>query len=266
MVWSLTWEGLDMVVKGGSTVMESEARMTELARELTGLPIPKVYGVLHDGDSTLIYFEKLPGTQLDLVFDHFSDEKRRIVKKELLDSFSCLRATAPNGSHGAHGLVGGCPPFSLSAICAYYPISPPPIHTARELHAYLQQEFFRAMPQLARRYKKEIAPQLTRHHRAPLILVHGNLHPGNILIDNEGRVCGVLDWERAGWYPAWVESYVLLLQCLDHNRPVDFFVAEAAVGCSPAWHEPDEPRGLGRYKFQDTDWMSLAARGWLYRS
>ncbi|KZT55690.1 hypothetical protein CALCODRAFT_424070, partial [Calocera cornea HHB12733] len=43
-------------------------------------------------------------------------------------------------------------------------------------------------------------PSRNEHER--LILSHGDLTPHNILIDKEGRLTGVIDWECAGWMPA----------------------------------------------------------------
>ncbi|KAJ5351234.1 hypothetical protein N7452_000208 [Penicillium brevicompactum] len=38
-----------------------------------------------------------------------------------------------------------------------------------------------------------------------LVFTHGDIAPRNIIIDEEGHVAAVLDWEYAGWYPVWWE-------------------------------------------------------------
>ena len=38
----------------------------------------------------------------------------------------------------------------------------------------------------------------------PLVLTHLDLHPGNIIVGDDGRVW-LIDWEHAGFYPQWFE-------------------------------------------------------------
>lgn len=49
-----------------------------------------------------------------------------------------------------------------------------------------------------------------------LKFTHGNLRPPNILIDDTGRVCALIGWESAGWYPEYWE-YVQMCQNTDLN-------------------------------------------------
>jgi hypothetical protein len=63
------------------------------------------------------------------------------------------------------------------------------------------------------------------------VMTHGDLHLGNIIVNN-GEIEAVIDWEVAGFYPSWVESYLLsrvgdyrtaqLVELLWENGCLDF--------------------------------------------
>lgn len=42
-----------------------------------------------------------------------------------------------------------------------------------------------------------------RSHR--IVFTHGDLKAHNIIVDDEGQLSGILDWESAGWYPEYWE-------------------------------------------------------------
>ncbi|KAI9376151.1 kinase-like protein [Aspergillus egyptiacus] len=38
-----------------------------------------------------------------------------------------------------------------------------------------------------------------------IVFAHGDLSPSNILVDGQGHITGLIDWENAGWYPEYWE-------------------------------------------------------------
>ncbi|RMZ69059.1 kinase-like domain [Pyrenophora seminiperda CCB06] len=38
-----------------------------------------------------------------------------------------------------------------------------------------------------------------------IVFTHADLNMRNILVDNDGRISGIVDWECAGWYPEYWE-------------------------------------------------------------
>lgn len=81
----------------------------------------------------------------------------------------------------------------------------------------------------------------------PLVFVHNDLHMGNIILGNDGRVW-LLDWECAGFYPQFFEYTAMFHQCEEHDlyrAPMSFrrcipFIANPyfgryrwLAGCSP---------------------------------
>ncbi|GAA6013662.1 hypothetical protein JCM10207_004807 [Rhodosporidiobolus poonsookiae] len=207
-VWSITWKGLEMVVKGGETVRTKEAELTDLARNLTGLPVPVVYGVKQDGSATYLYFEKLVGTPFHQINSYrLPKQTEQALRHELKTVFDRLRATTPPPGYPIR--LGSGDPQPLSAIFGSREVrAPSPLFSAKELHDFLRDRVDTLAPSHARTYARKVESRLRRFEDLPLVFVHGDLNPTNILIHN-GRVSGVIDWDRAGWYPAWVEDYEL---------------------------------------------------------
>lgn len=55
-----------------------------------------------------------------------------------------------------------------------------------------------------RRITKYPPGPMTFDASLPLVLTHLDLHPGNIIVGDDGRVW-LIDWEHAGFYPQWFE-------------------------------------------------------------
>ncbi|BGP17469.1 hypothetical protein JCM10213_003248 [Rhodosporidiobolus nylandii] len=205
-IWSIEWQGVNMYVKEGRDVHAGEAHLTELARKKTGLPIPKVYRVEQHGDSTFIYLEALPGEDAAIGFLSLTSLplQQQRLQSELERALQRLhRVKAPAGAR-----VGAPTSRPLSALFAERKVAPS-LRSAAELHSYLRQLYLSHNPDRAEEYDREISPHLDDNAR--LVLVHGDLHEDNILVQ-DGRLSGIIDFGRAGWYPEWVEQWTPGLQ------------------------------------------------------
>ncbi|GAA6024177.1 hypothetical protein JCM10207_005595 [Rhodosporidiobolus poonsookiae] len=248
-VWIITWEGVEMVVKGGEDVDAHEAEATELARRLTGLPVPRVYGVRQDGNATYLYFEKLPGESLYHAFPGLS-EPPAALKTEIKRAVETMHRVRPSRRfmHRRRQQIGGFPQGNLAALTVSPEIETP-LWTTKELHRWLRDRFLKHLPASEEVYNTQVAPALRKLRRAPLVFVHGDFNPGNILV-HEGKLSGVIDWERAGWYPSWVEQVAVVRHCAPSDKPSDSAVLEVVVGTQ------EEVRK--RY-----GWMEVADEGWI---
>jgi aminoglycoside phosphotransferase (APT) family kinase protein len=70
------------------------------------------------------------------------------------------------------------------------------------------------------RQPKHGTPLFTSRH--PLVFTHGDIAPRNFIVDNE-RKLWLIDWERAGWYPAYMEYATIAVE-LDEHFPIVGFV------------------------------------------
>lgn len=53
------------------------------------------------------------------------------------------------------------------------------------------------------RYKHELPDMLLKS--ASSVFTHGDIAPRNIMVDENGNITGIIDWEWAGWYPDYWE-------------------------------------------------------------
>ncbi|GAA5914751.1 hypothetical protein JCM6882_002732 [Rhodosporidiobolus microsporus] len=196
-----------MLVKGGRYVDPAEAEWTRLARELTDLPVPEVYHVCKWGRETHIYLELLPGSRSasfmlshkpanDAVRVRFTSDLHSIVQK-----LSAVKAPA-----GA--LVGGFGGKNLDAFSDFWEEgskAPAPLTSSEAFNAWLKAEFIAGPGHSQTTWETEVEPLLDPN--APLVLVHGHLNEYTLLMDDDGRITGITDWDLAGWYPEWMPLY-----------------------------------------------------------
>ncbi|BGP17493.1 hypothetical protein JCM10213_004411 [Rhodosporidiobolus nylandii] len=242
-VWRIEWQGVNMYVKEGKDIDRGEVHLTELAREQTGLPIPKVYHVEQHGDSTFVYLEALPGRNCAAAIFHLSVPQRQRLGQEIARALKRLhRVKAPAGSR-----VGGLNSRPLSALFAERNVAPS-LHSAAEFHAYLSQLYLSPNPDRAEEFDREIGSHFD--DSAPLVLVHDDLHAANILVEG-GKLSGIIDFGRAGWYPEWVERWTPELQMCTSANEAEFRLLEAM--------------GLATEEGEEWRWASKARRGWTGR-
>ena len=63
------------------------------------------------------------------------------------------------------------------------------------LRVLIHKYFYQAN---GRRLEKELPNMLP--HLPKSIFAHADIAPHNILVDNDGQITGIIDWELAGWY------------------------------------------------------------------
>ncbi|BGP17446.1 hypothetical protein JCM10213_003271 [Rhodosporidiobolus nylandii] len=248
-VWYLEWKGVKLYVKEGKDVDDGEAKITELARTATGLPIPRVYHFERQGEATFIYLEALPGKHFRS--DPYDPLDRRgagrAIRTDLTSALERLhRIRAPPGTR-----VGGFGPKPLAALLAEADVAPSLGSTA-ELHAWLRADYLSTFPSpsAAAEYDTEIAPHLD--DSSPLVLVHGDLRQYNLLVQNN-RLSGIIDFGRAGWYPEWVEGFAPALETWVGADIPGIRIAEAVLGEDVI-------------KSRREAWLGQAGQGWQGKS
>ncbi|GAA5938318.1 hypothetical protein JCM10213_003264 [Rhodosporidiobolus nylandii] len=237
-----------MYVKGGKDVDEGEAKITELARVSTGLPIPRVYHVEKDGDETFIYLQSMPGENVGVVYWQLPPAKQRALCREIKRAVKRLHSVkAPPGSR-----VGGFGRKPLSAIFAELDVSPS-LFSSSELNTFLRQSFIDKNPTQVHDYDQEIAPRL--RDPFPLVLVHGDLWEDNILVEN-GRLSGIIDFERAGFLPEWVDLVAVARRMPDPPLSTSM-LANALMGRRAGKRREWEGLAIGGY-----GWLGICSTGW----
>ncbi|BGP00081.1 Phosphotransferase family protein [Rhodotorula toruloides ATCC 204091] len=205
-VWKVEYEGSSMIVKGGPGITKAEAEMTIFVRTRTSIPVPKVYGVVHEDDSTYIYFEFVAGVSLTSAVQRLSEPALSSVYKQLRQMLDELHAVlAPPGT--VIGSLDGSNTFAFTIRQGNdSPRAFGDLTSSAALADYFKEEYL-ALPDTSQEAWAAIEAHLGRS--SPLVLVHGDLWPSNILVsvDNLDNpfVAAIIDWENGGFYPEWVE-------------------------------------------------------------
>jgi serine/threonine protein kinase len=184
--------GDERVVKYGVRVSDVEVASAQLVRDKTSVPVPRILHFLpSDRGINYLVMEKLPGQRLSEILNSMDEATRSRIADQLKDYLTQLSQLDKLGRWsfvGRECYDGGmffwpdrCKAKSLKDIVDYIAIkakSSPPF------------------------YAKPIPDLLSSlQSRRTSIFSHGDLVPENILVDQDGNITGIIDWEFAGWYP-----------------------------------------------------------------
>ncbi|VUC36996.1 unnamed protein product [Clonostachys rosea] len=189
-IWKLG--GMYVKVKSWSDGMDPEADTLKLVHDsCPGVPIPTVIAHWVDipRQRSFIVLRPVPGQLLLHAWPSLSADARQRVAEQIADACEILaKNTAVYMGSAANPLNGCrdqylCPERPVS-IPSYKPISLPRIDESNG------QEYFDPF-QIGRTF----------------YLYHPELDPTNILVSNDGRVTGIIDWECAGYFPrSWIST------------------------------------------------------------
>ncbi|KAI0371982.1 hypothetical protein BV20DRAFT_133724 [Pilatotrama ljubarskyi] len=204
--------GLPMVVRYGTEVLPVEAEVTTFVARNTSIRVPKVYAVFSEvrANNRLINYiveERLPGFTLDQVFPSLGDTALQSVAFELrmvydeLSKLSELRTTL-GPLHGPHNS-----PYFLRLFEGY----PCRDVEARSTGSLIEHLFKPIFPTPLSATQDHIAKALECFDLS--IFSHGDLQPANVVY-SDGHVVGIIDWEGAGWYPYFWDSFVVFKSAL----------------------------------------------------
>ncbi|EEH10684.1 predicted protein [Histoplasma capsulatum G186AR] len=158
---------------------ENEVRTLELVRQYTNIPVPKL---IHQGDGFNV-FERIPGITVNEspTWDKVSPRQREAIKLQV-QSYIKELAKVPNPSAGVRSLS-----VSGEIIHLQLPHRGP----------------FESTKAFLRAYEDEHVPFI--HQINPLskpVLSHLDWDLSNIVLHpNLDAVAGVIDWERAAFFP-----------------------------------------------------------------
>ncbi|KZT56284.1 aminoglycoside phosphotransferase [Calocera cornea HHB12733] len=139
--------------------------------------------------SVLLLMTTLPGKPLGSALNEFSELQQQHLITQLSQFFGSIRAIS-QPSNMVCGIGGrGCASYIMS-LDTFGPFDSVP-----SFNAWMS---LRAQSRLG---LERAASLPERIDTAETRFTHGDLTPFNILVDEEGNVTGVIDWESAGWMP-----------------------------------------------------------------
>ncbi|CAK7227452.1 hypothetical protein SCUCBS95973_006548 [Sporothrix curviconia] len=219
---------LGLFVKFGYLVSEAEAQCLILVRKyLPTVPVPEVYGWLHDGRQCFIYVELLEGETLEDCWDDLSSDDKRIVCEQLRGFVATWRRL-PQTLFASESFIGNVAGGSLLDWIFVNSCAPEeePFASVSEFHDFYTTAYGPArLDEWRGRSPHPFRDKLLDD--VPIVFTHADLHPSNIMLaprrswsgtPEEGnkqkdeqeigpgpRVIGIIDWQQSGWYPAYWE-------------------------------------------------------------
>lgn len=172
----------------------NEYATLELVRRHTDMPVPRALDLVSDSTNFYLLTTRVPGYKLGLCLDSMSDQDTAILVRDLGRHLAALREI-PRPQGWKHGIAN-----TADGPCFDY-----------RINAALDEDEDRG---------EMVGPFLTENdfnetlrcgalpdvvHRAghKIVFTHGDLNMRNVLVDEHGRLSGIVDWENAGWFPEY---------------------------------------------------------------
>ncbi|KAK0476343.1 hypothetical protein IW261DRAFT_1490773 [Armillaria novae-zelandiae] len=193
--------------KDGYGVSVAEAIATQFVSENTTIPVPHILDVISSGPKdrsspsmqrNFVLSTAIPGIMFGrsgVSADHLTEEKASVFVDTLRGWFDQLRALPPP-SHAISGVNGAS--FFSYRIDSGEVVGP--FASQEEFHA---QYFCTPWEPLDDRIRAALVKRQSTEYR--ICFTHGDITPTNILVDNQIRPVGLVDWECAAWMPEYWE-------------------------------------------------------------
>ncbi|KAF7570572.1 aminoglycoside phosphotransferase [Pyrenophora tritici-repentis] len=188
-----------LCVKCGTQVDLSEASTMQFVAKHTSIPVPRVHCAFTHKNRTYIVMERIHGEPVCDSWRIRSEESRARILAQLKNMVEEMcRITPPDGIGVANVDGGSLYDMKLPSSSGHFG----PFRTIHDFHRYLRGGL-EAQPN---HYPEisELISQQDKYGSPPPVFTHGDLHSANILASGD-KVVGIVDWETAGWYPAYWE-------------------------------------------------------------
>ncbi|KAI9700032.1 MAG: hypothetical protein M1836_002566 [Candelina mexicana] len=184
-------------IKYGRLVNLSEASTMRFISQHTSIPVPKVICAFTYHSGTYIVMERIDGDMVGRGWFNRNAESQTKVLSQLRRMIQEMRSLSPPQGQGVTNVDGG-PLFDgrLPGPSLWFG----PFSSIKDFHRHLRGGF-EPNPKNSPEINKLI--DLYGGHW-PLVFTHGDLSSQNILVRGD-KIVGIIDWETAGWFPAYWE-------------------------------------------------------------
>ena len=208
-----------LCIKHGPLVSLAEASSMRFISQSSSMPVPRIIGAFETRGHTYIVMERINGDQLGVGWMKRSPESQADILAQLKRMIQEMRKIPPAPSCGVTNVDGGSL-FDCRLPGASLRFGP--INSIQDFHRHLRGGVhFNAG-------NNPDVNQLVHLHRQdwPLVFTHGDLSSLNILVRGD-KVEGIVDWETAGWFPAYWEyttAYQVNPQNYFWRESIDLFL------------------------------------------
>lgn len=204
--------GESIILKMGYGFSIGEAEAMCLVRDLTTVPVPKVLNAYMIEDIRFILMERIPGISLGECWDRLSIASRKSIVQQLKGYIQQWRRI--EGTFFGSIDDGPCEDIIFKHPWGTEPYQYGPFKTRKEFNAGVVVALQRSRPnnQLIGKRDCILADRiLTSGENGQderKIFTHGDLHPTNIIVDND-KITGIIDWGASGYSVAAREHFGL---------------------------------------------------------
>lgn len=183
--------------EGWAPKHQAELRSLQMVNKYTHIPAPQGVDTIQHGGSSYLLMTGLPGCGLGSMLSIMTDEQVEAAAQDLRDYLTELRQI-PNNTGSPYricnALGGGILDWRIGDS------------ERREMRFHDETEFNQSLTSdllLDEDARQRIAKSHSVEH--DIVFTHADLNLRNILVDDTGRISGIVDWECAGWYPEYWE-------------------------------------------------------------
>ncbi|RAL09903.1 kinase-like protein [Aspergillus homomorphus CBS 101889] len=196
---------LSYVSKAGSGIGPAEVESMRLVSRHTSVPISHVIHTTFNAYYGRIEMSIVPGVSLDTRWDMLDERSKESVCRQTWNLIAKVQAIPrPPELDGfvRCGVDGSAPRDYI-----FKDLQDPPraLRSDAELRARVHERYVHFG---GYQYEYELSEMLPRSDRT--VFTHADIAPRNIMIDEENKITGILDWEHAGWYPEYWEYAQIL--------------------------------------------------------
>ncbi|KAJ3718681.1 kinase-like domain-containing protein [Lentinula raphanica] len=213
---ALLLDGTVVKIREISGDLQREFEATEYARRHTRLPIPRIYDLFTSKDNrTYMISEYIHGDMLQRRWHFLSPTQKHSLMLQVQKMVAEMRSIQPpEPRQRIESFTGG--PFLDFMIDGDEPVGPfenERVFNNFRISRYTSQGY--AQGPIVRERLARIHREMPNDH--DIVFTHGDISLRNLLVNVEGdgpgddvRIVALLDWEQAGWRPAYWEKAKML--------------------------------------------------------
>jgi hypothetical protein len=195
------------VLKFGHRVKPSEAVAMKLVLKETDIPLPEwiAEDFPRDREEGYLWMTFLPGRRLDTVWGNFKNETKQRLCQDIWDIVAKIRKIHYPSEYQQFVQCTADGSATHDPLIEHLKTPPTPLLSDSQLR---ERIFERYLHFGGRRHEKDLPQMLPLSQHS--VFTHADIAPRNIIVDENHRIAGLIDWERAGWYPHYWEYATIM--------------------------------------------------------